>query len=77
VAVAHHQPPAVLVPLGRVGGQVGVDLGLQRGGQHAPGTLAGQLVQVQAQLGTRGGSSDYTQHCGVTLLAGAPTPAPT
>jgi len=77
VAVAHHQPPATLVPLGRSGGQVGVDLGLQRGGQHPPGALAGKLVQVQAQLGTRGLVSNYTQHCGVTLLAGAPTPAPT
>jgi hypothetical protein len=77
VAVADHQPPAMLVPLGRSGGQVSVDLGLQRGSQHPPGTLPGQLVQVQAQLGTRGGISDYTQHCGVTLLAGAPTPAPT
>jgi hypothetical protein len=62
VAVADHQPPATLVPLGRVGGQVGVDLGLHGGGQHRPGTLAHQLVQVQAQLthGLLGG--DDTQH---------------
>jgi hypothetical protein len=46
VAVAHHQPPATLVTLGCVGGQVVVDLGLQRGGEHAPGTLTSQLVQV-------------------------------
>jgi len=47
VAVAHHQPPATLVPLAGVGGQVVVDLGLQRGGQHLPGALAGQLVQIR------------------------------
>jgi hypothetical protein len=62
VAVAHHQPPAVLVTLGQVGGEVGVDLGLQRGGQHPPGALARQLVQVQAQLVMRLGIGDYTQH---------------
>jgi hypothetical protein len=77
VAVAHHQPPTVLVPLGCIGRQVGVDLGLQGGGQYPPGAFAGELVQVGVQLGTRVGISDYTQHCGVTLLAGAPTPAPT
>jgi hypothetical protein len=47
VAVAHHQPPATLVTLAGVGGQVVVDLGLQRGGQHLPGALAGQLVQIR------------------------------
>jgi hypothetical protein len=46
VAVADHQPSATLVTLGGVGGQVVVDLGLQGGGQHAPGALAGQLVQI-------------------------------
>jgi len=49
MAVADHQPPATLVPLGGVGGEVVVDLGLQGRGQHPPGTLAYQLVQVQAQ----------------------------
>jgi hypothetical protein len=43
----------VLVPLGRMGGQVGVDLGLQGGGQHPPGALASQLVQILVQLRTR------------------------
>jgi hypothetical protein len=47
VAVAHHQPPATLVTLAGVGGQVVVDLGLQRGGQHPPGALTGQLVQIR------------------------------
>jgi hypothetical protein len=77
VTVAHHQPPAMLVPLGRMRGQVGVDLGLQGGGQHPSGAFSGQLVQIGVQRGTRGLVGDYTQHCGVTLLAGAPTPVPT
>ena len=77
VAIADHQPAATLVPLGGMRGQVGVDLGLQGGGEHPPGALAGQLVQVGVQLGTHRLVSNYTQHCGVTLLAGAPTPAPT
>ena len=47
VAVAHHQPPATLVTLAGVGGQVVVDLGLQGGGQHPPGALTGQLVQIR------------------------------
>jgi hypothetical protein len=51
VAVAHHQPPPVLVPVGRGGSQVVVDLGLQRSGEHAPGTLASQPIQVHPQLG--------------------------
>jgi hypothetical protein len=62
VAVAHHQPPATLIPLGGVRGEIGVDLGLQRGGQHPPGALTHQLVQVQAQLVMRLGIGDYTQH---------------
>jgi hypothetical protein len=62
VAVADHQPPATLVPLGRVGGEIVVDLGLQCGGQHPPGALADDRIQVKAQLarGLLGG--DYTQH---------------
>ena len=62
VAVAHHQPPAALVPLGGIGGEIVVDLGFQGGGQHPPGALAHDLIEVQAQLarGLLGG--DYTQH---------------
>ena len=44
VAVAHHQPAAVLVELVGERGDVGGDLGLQRRGQHPPGTLAHDLV---------------------------------
>jgi hypothetical protein len=62
VAVADDQPPAVLVDLVGVGGQVGVDLGLQRLREHPPGTLTRQLVQVQTQLGSGLGIGDYTQH---------------
>jgi hypothetical protein len=62
IAVADHQPPATLVPLGGVGGEVVVDLGLQGGGQHPPGTLAYQLLQVQAQLVMGLGVGGYTQH---------------
>src|SRR5512133_433126 len=62
MAVADHQPPATLIPLGGVGGEVSVDLGLQGGTQHPPSTLAYQLVQVQAQLVLRLGVGSYTQH---------------
>jgi hypothetical protein len=43
-------------------GEIVVDLGLQGGGEHPPGTLAYQLVQVQAQLVLRLGVGGYTQH---------------
>jgi hypothetical protein len=62
LAVAHHQPPASLVPLDRVRGEIRIDLGLQRGGQHPPGALAHDRIQVQAQLVLRLGIGDYTQH---------------
>jgi hypothetical protein len=61
-AVAHHQPPAALIPLGGIGGEIVVDLGFQGGGQHPPGTLAHDRIQVQAQLVLRLGVGDYTQH---------------
>ena len=51
VAVADHQPVAVLVDQLGVRGDVGLDLGLQRRRQHPPGALAEQLVQVGGQLG--------------------------
>ena len=62
VAVAHHQPPAALIPLGGICDQIVVNLGLQGGGQHPPGALAHDRIQVQTQLtrGLLGG--DYTQH---------------
>jgi hypothetical protein len=62
VAIAYHQPSAAFIPLGGRGGEIVVDLGFQGGGQHPPGALAHDRVQVQAQLtrGLLGG--DYTQH---------------
>jgi len=43
-AIAHHQPPTGLVALAGELGDIGVDLGLQRFGQHPPGTLADNLI---------------------------------
>ena len=65
MAVADHQPPTTLVPLGGMRGEIVVDLGLQGGGQQPPGTLAYQLVQVQAQLVMGLGVGGYPQHGGV------------
>jgi hypothetical protein len=47
VAVAHHQPAAVLVHLVDMGVDIGGHLGLQRHGQHLPGTLPNHLVEHQ------------------------------
>jgi hypothetical protein len=62
VAVADHQPSAVLVTLGRGGGEIGVDLSLQGGSQHPPGTLTHDRIQIQAQFVMRLGIGDYTKH---------------
>jgi hypothetical protein len=43
-AVTHHQPPATVVALTNMTGDVGVDLSLQRLGQHPPSALANDLV---------------------------------
>jgi hypothetical protein len=48
VAVADHQPAAALVPLGHMGGEIAVHFGFQGGGEHPPGALAHDRVQVQA-----------------------------
>ena len=66
-AVAHHQPPPVLVALAGVAGDVGVDLGLQRFGQHPPGALADDLVDQRHPFGAAGvigvgGSRNYGEH---------------
>jgi hypothetical protein len=44
IAVADHQPAAVLVPLGGVRRDIGIDLGLQRLGQHPPGAFPHDLI---------------------------------
>jgi hypothetical protein len=65
VPVADHQPVAVLIDQLGMRGDVGLHLGLQRGRQHPPGTLAEQLVQIGRQLGSCLVVNHYTQHRGV------------
>jgi hypothetical protein len=48
-AVAHHQPPPVLITLAGEPGDVGVNLGLQSFGQHPPGALADDLVDQRSR----------------------------
>jgi hypothetical protein len=45
VAIADHQPVTRLDDLAAVGIDISGDLGLQRRGQHLPGTVADQLVE--------------------------------
>jgi len=64
-AVAHHQSPPVLVALADVAGDVGVDLGLQRLGQHPPGALAHELVDHSRAVAARVvlfSSRNYGEH---------------
>ena len=72
VPVAHHQPVAVLVDQLRVGGQVGLHLGLQRGRQHPAGALTELLVHIGRQLGSFLLVSSYTQHRGVPSSPASP-----
>jgi hypothetical protein len=51
-SVAHHQPPPGLVTLVDEPGDVVVDLGLQRLGQHPPRALTNQLVDQRRPIGT-------------------------
>jgi hypothetical protein len=44
IAVADHQPAAVLFPLGGVRRDIGVHFGLQRLGQHPPCALPHDLI---------------------------------
>jgi hypothetical protein len=53
---------AALVDQRGKGGDVGVDLGLERRGQHPAGALASQLVQAHRQLTPGSLVCDYTQH---------------
>jgi hypothetical protein len=52
----------MFVSLGRVGGEMVIDLGLQGGGQHPAGALAHDRIQIQAQLVMALGIGDYAQH---------------
>ena len=53
VAVAHHQPPPVLVALVGESGAVGVHFGLQRLGQHPPRALPDEVVDQRRPRGRR------------------------
>ncbi len=76
VTVADHQPLAVLVDLVDQARHVGVDLSLERGGQHPPGALPDDLVQPGRQLRAGLRVSYYSQHWR-SFLAGAATPTVT
>jgi hypothetical protein len=67
-AVAHHQPATVLVAIGGEPGDVVVDLGLQRLGQHPTGTLTDEFIDQRPDT-TRpagvigvGSSRNYRKH---------------
>jgi len=67
VAVADHQPMTVLVELVSMCLDVGGDLGLQRRGQHLPGTVAHDLIEQKratGPVGLVGGGLlvDYLEH---------------
>jgi hypothetical protein len=72
-AVAHHQPPTVLIPLGGELGDVGVDLDLQRLGQHPAGAITDDLIDqrrtvtVTAGVIDVGRSRNYGEHRGRTF----------
>ena len=53
-AVAHHQPASGLIALVGEPGDVVGDLGLQRLGQHPPGTLADDLIDQRRRAAGRG-----------------------
>ena len=48
MTVADHQPATSFIHLASVGGDVGGDLGLQRRGQHPPGTVPDDLIEQRA-----------------------------
>jgi hypothetical protein len=52
ISVAHNQPAVILVDLAGVSVDVGGDLGLQRCGQHLPGTVADDLIQQRSTATT-------------------------
>ena len=66
-AVAHHQPTTVLVALGGEPGDVVIDLGLQRLGQHPTGALTDKVIDqrraaVSAGIISVGSSRNYGEH---------------
>jgi len=79
VAVADHQPAAILIDLVDMSVDVGGDLALQRRRQHLPSTLAGQLIEHRPADRGRGVPVglrplvNYGKH-GVPSRTSAPTP---
>ncbi|GAA3713334.1 hypothetical protein GCM10022224_093590 [Nonomuraea antimicrobica] len=69
VAVADDQAAAVFVAFVGKGGDIGVDLGLERFGEHAAGALTHEFVDQRWRRGSRGrgavavgGVRDYGEH---------------
>ena len=67
IAIANHQPPAMLIHLANVGVDVGGHLGPQRRGQHLPGPITDDLIQQRTARRTtvlvgRLGVVDYLEH---------------
>jgi hypothetical protein len=77
----HHQPAPVGVALGGEPGDVGVDLGLQRLGQHPAGPVTDDLIDqrgtgpVAAGVIGASGSRNYGEHRGRTFPTGVGAPA--
>jgi hypothetical protein len=63
-AVADHQPAARFIPLGSVRRDAGIHLGLQRLGQHPPGTLPDNLINQRRRRRAVAASRirDYGKH---------------
>jgi hypothetical protein len=59
-AVAHDQPVSALVTLADELGDVGIDLGPQRLGQHPAGALADELVDQHHPIGTAASAAPGT-----------------
>jgi len=60
--VAHHQLPALFVPLGGQIGQVRVNLSLQRGAKHPPRAFPHNVIQQRDTLHTLATACHYSQH---------------
>jgi hypothetical protein len=63
-AVAHHQSPAFLVTLVGKSGDLVIDLGLERLGQHPPNTLTNELVDQRniTRIIALASSGNYGEH---------------
>jgi hypothetical protein len=79
VAVADYQPTAVFAALGGERRDIGVNLGLQRLGQHPPGAFAHDLIDQRRRAGLlpatipRAAVSHYCEHgCAFPASVAAP-----